>query len=172
MIIHFTSVDSPLGRLYMGQNSEGLCVLTLGAMAREELITYIEQNYPQADIKESKHMFKDVIIQLYHYFRGERTEFELPLNLKGTDFQKQVWQGLLEIPYGTTISYGELAEKLKIPGGMRAVGAANGKNPIPIIIPCHRVIAADGSLGGYTGGLDIKRKLLDLEQQKFTPSLF
>lgn len=172
MIIHYTAVDSPLGRLYLGQHPEGLCALMLGNAARDKLISYIEKTWPEATIKASKPEFKSIIQQLDEYFTGERTRFELPLVLKGTNFQKKVWQGLLDIPYGKTISYGELADRLNSPGGMRAVGAANGLNPVPVIVPCHRVIAADGSLGGYTGGLGIKRKLLDLEQQKFTPTLF
>lgn len=172
MIIHFTAVDSPLGRLYLGRHPGGLCVLTLGDGAREKLMTYVKKTYPDYSLKASKPMLMDVIQQLYEYFKGERTAFDIPLHLEGTDFQKQVWEGLLEIPYGKTISYGKLADQLNSPGGMRAVGAANGQNPIPIIIPCHRVISADGSLGGYTGGLDIKRKLLDLENQRYTPTLF
>jgi len=165
-------MDSPVGRLYLGQHSQGLCVLTLGEGAQEKLFSYVGKTFPVAELKASKPILKNTINQLAEYFSGERTDFELELCLSGTDFQKRVWQGLKEIPYGKTISYGDLATQLNSPGGMRAVGSANGQNPIPIVVPCHRVIAADGSLGGYTGGLNIKRKLLDLEQQKFTPTLF
>ena len=96
-------------------------------------------------------------------FEKKRKDFELPLGILGTDFQKKVWDNLRKIPYGETISYGELANRMGDKNLMRAVAAANGANPIPIIIPCHRVIGADGSLTGYGSGLDVKRKLLELE---------
>ncbi len=172
MKINYAKVGSPLGSLYLGQHPRGLCVLTLGVEAKTGLFEYVKRVFPDADIEESKPALTKTIDQLDEYFRGERVEFDLDLFTIGTEFQKQVWNALVTIPYGKTISYGALATTLDSPGGMRAVGAANGQNPIPIIIPCHRVIAADGSLGGYTGGLGIKRKLLDLEQQKYTPTLF
>jgi methylated-DNA-[protein]-cysteine S-methyltransferase len=105
----------------------------------------------------------NVFIQLKEYFSRRRIEFELPFELLGTEFQKKVWNELKKIPYGETISYGELANRMGDKNLMRAVAAANGANPIPIIIPCHRVIGADGSLTGYDGGLDVKQKLLELE---------
>jgi methylated-DNA-[protein]-cysteine S-methyltransferase len=101
--------------------------------------------------------------QLGEYFAGTRRAFELPLAPRGTPFQRATWQELSDIPWGTAISYGELARRLGRPGGPRAVGQANGANPIPIVVPCHRVIAADGTLGGYGGGLELKRRLLALE---------
>ncbi len=101
--------------------------------------------------------------QLGEYFAGERTSFDLPLAPSGTDFQLRVWEQLRLIPYGTTVSYGELARRLGAPSASRAVGAANGRNPIAIVVPCHRVIGADGSLTGFGGGMDAKRVLLDLE---------
>ena len=101
--------------------------------------------------------------QLQEYFAGRRTEFDLPLTPAGTQFQRRVWAGLQAIPYGQTSSYGELASKIGQPTAVRAVGLANGRNPIALVIPCHRVIGADGSLTGYGGGLDRKRFLLDLE---------
>jgi methylated-DNA-[protein]-cysteine S-methyltransferase len=107
--------------------------------------------------------FINAFSQLREYFKRERKEFELPLEIVGTEFQKKVWNELTKIPYGQTISYGELANRMGDKNLMRAVAAANGANPIPIIIPCHRVIGADGSLTGYGGGLDVKQKLLELE---------
>jgi methylated-DNA-[protein]-cysteine S-methyltransferase len=107
--------------------------------------------------------------QLAEYFAGDRTEFDLSLASDGTEFQKKVWSELLRIPYGETASYGEIARRLGYePGISRAVGAANGANPIPIVVPCHRVIGADGSITGYAGGVDRKRTLLELER----PGLF
>ena len=105
----------------------------------------------------------NVFAQLKEYFKRQRKEFDLALEIIGTDFQKKVWNELTKIPYGETISYGELAEWMGNKNKMRAVAAANGANPIPIIIPCHRVIGIDGSLTGYGGGLDVKQKLLELE---------
>ncbi len=109
--------------------------------------------------------FPDVVEQLEAYFAGERVEFDIDLRFDGTPFQELVWSALREIPYGETVSYGELAEQIGRPGAARAVGLANGRNPIAIIVPCHRVIGADGSLTGYGGGLDRKRILLDLERR-------
>src|SRR5262249_7022034 len=111
------------------------------------------------------------------FFAGELRTFDLPLGMHGTPFQKQVWQGLLTIPYGTTMSYAQLAARIGRPGASRAVGAANGKNPIGIIVPCHRVIGANGTLTGYGGGLDRKQWLLTHEanvlarQDRFNPPL-
>lgn len=107
--------------------------------------------------------FGETIRQLDAYFEGELTEFDLPLHMEGTPFQRRVWDQLLLIPYGETRTYGELAEALGNPGASRAVGLANGKNPVSIIVPCHRVIGSGGNLTGYGGGLDRKKRLLALE---------
>jgi O-6-methylguanine DNA methyltransferase len=106
--------------------------------------------------------------QLRAYFAGEAREFNLPLDMQGTEFQKRVWRELLAIPYGETRGYGEIAAAMGAPKAVRAVGAANGANPIPIVVPCHRVIGAAGKLVGYGGGLALKRRLLELEN----PTLF
>ena len=116
--------------------------------------------------------FKAAADQLDAYFAGELTSFDLPLAPVGSEFQQRVWAALQEIPYGQTESYGELAERIGSPGGARAVGLSNGKNPIGIIIPCHRVVGADGSLTGYGGGLDRKKQLLDLETRVGGAALF
>ena len=112
--------------------------------------------------------FERVIEELMEYFRGERTEFSVAVAPTGTEFQQRVWEQLLRIPYGETRSYGEVAGTLGDPSGAREVGWANARNPIAIIVPCHRVIGADGSLTGYAGGLDRKRRLLDLEAGRGT----
>ena len=106
----------------------------------------------------------DTTKQLEEYFAGKRNDFDLPFDIEGTVFQTQVWKALSKIPYGKTVSYSDIAKKINNPKAVRAVGSANGKNPLCIIVPCHRVIAADGTLGGYSGGLDIKTKLLELER--------
>lgn len=117
-------------------------------------------------VKNNPMRFNEIRMQLESYLAGELKSFDIPLNiekLKGTQFQKEVWQSLLEIPYGSTCSYKELSEGVNRPKAHRAVGSANGKNPIPIIIPCHRVVAHNGGLGGYALGLEFKKKLLGLE---------
>ena len=106
--------------------------------------------------------------ELQEYFRGGRRDFDLPLAPAGTPFQQRVWQELCRIPYGHTATYGEIARRIGLPKGPRAIGQANHRNPIPIVIPCHRVIAAQGALGGYGGGLDIKIRLLKLEGTRMT----
>ncbi|MFJ8310322.1 MULTISPECIES: methylated-DNA--[protein]-cysteine S-methyltransferase [unclassified Streptomyces] len=116
--------------------------------------------------------FPEVVRQLQAYFAGELTEFKLDLNLRGTPFQQRVWAQLQQIPYGETRSYGELAEALGNPNASRAVGLANGKNPVGIIVPCHRVIGANGSLTGYGGGLDRKQRLLAFERGEAADALF
>ncbi|GKU24637.1 methylated-DNA--protein-cysteine methyltransferase [Clostridium folliculivorans] len=110
-------------------------------------------------------LFKRAVAQLQDYFNGKIFSFDLPLAPKGTDFQKQVWKALSEIPYGKTKSYGDIAKIIKNEKAARAIGMANNKNPIMIIIPCHRVIGSNGSLVGYAGGIDVKRRLLDLESE-------
>jgi methylated-DNA-[protein]-cysteine S-methyltransferase len=118
---------------------------------------------PPASCRRDDASFESIRAQLAAYFQGELREFDIPLRLVGTPFQRLVWAGLQAIPYGTKISYAELARRIGRPGASRAVGSANGRNPIAIIVPCHRVIAADGTLGGYGGGLDRKEWLLELE---------
>jgi len=118
---------------------------------------------PLAGWRRSEEPFRGAIEQLGAYFAGRRSTFDLTLAPAGTPFQLRVWELLRTIPYGETVSYGELARRLGTPTGARAVGAANGRNPIPIIIPCHRVVGSDGSLTGFGGGISIKRQLLDLE---------
>lgn len=132
-------------------------------LAKVELVSaqqWIENPRPSALLKESKD-------QLIRYFRGELNKFDLALDLSaGTDFQQSVWQALIEIPFGEVITYKELAARVSRPKAARAVGSANGANPLPIIIPCHRVVATQG-LGGYAYGLEMKKELLALEQLEF-----
>jgi methylated-DNA-[protein]-cysteine S-methyltransferase len=118
--------------------------------------------------------FPDVVDQLEAYFVGDRSDFDLVLNPAGSEFHRRVWRALLTIPYGETRSYGQIAEQIGASGAARAVGLANGRNPIAIIVPCHRVVGASGSLTGYGGGLDRKRWLLDMERSRMsaTSSLF
>lgn len=128
---------------------------------------YITDNNLPEDVQLCETpLLKEAERQLESYFSGKLKEFNLPLEPCGTAFMKQVWAALCEIPYGNTASYGDIAKKIGKPKAARAVGLANNRNPIPIIIPCHRVIGTDGSLTGYAGGLEMKKKLLDLEKEK------
>lgn len=120
-------------------------------------------NKPQAKWTESESATRPYVRELEEYFAGERRDFNFPLDLRGTEFQLKCWRALLEIPYGETRTYADIARAVGQPRGFRAVGLANNRNPIAIVVPCHRVIASDGTLCGYGGGLDIKQKLLDLE---------
>ncbi|WP_405765765.1 methylated-DNA--[protein]-cysteine S-methyltransferase [Streptomyces sp. NBC_00080] len=150
-----TIVDSPYGPLTLVADDGVLC----GLYMTEQRHRPPEENFGPRDDT----LFGDAEEQLKAYFSGELREFSLELRLHGTPFQRSVWDGLRKIPYGETRTYGELAEALGNPTASRAVGLANGRNPIGIIVPCHRVIGAGGGLTGYGGGLDRKRRLLDFE---------
>jgi len=152
---HFTHIDSPVGPL--------LAVEQVGALVGLHF-TDAGGPFPHDDWVADDAPFAELRRQLAEYFAGGRREFDLPLAPEGTPFQVEVWQALRRIPYGRTVSYRDLAEMVGRPNAMRAVGGANGANRMPIVIPCHRVIAADGGLGGFGGGLDRKRLLLDLER--------
>jgi methylated-DNA-[protein]-cysteine S-methyltransferase len=118
---------------------------------------------PTGNRNDANRLLVDAVAQLRDYFSGRRKSFELPLDPQGTEFQQKVWKALMDIPYGETRNYREIATAVGSPRAMRAVGAANGRNPLPIIVPCHRVIGADGKLVGYAGGLTVKKLLLELE---------
>lgn len=145
-------INSPVGRLCIMENEDGIC----GVLFEKESIPEHHQC--------SSPLLLEAQTQLREYFDGKRREFDLPLSPKGTDFQKAVWKALLTIPYGETRSYGQIAAMVGNPKASRAVGMANNRNPISIIVPCHRVVGADGGLVGYGGGLDKKEFLLKLER--------
>jgi len=149
-------VPSPIGPLTVVAEGGALVRLAMSPPGR----------FVDAEIGErSEDGFDEVVVQLGEYFAGERTAFDLPLRPVGSDFELAVWEQLTLIPYGETRSYGSVAKAVGEPGGAQAVGAANGRNPLAIVVPCHRVIGADGSLVGFGGGLPRKRFLLDLEQR-------
>lgn len=147
---------SPVGSLFLAASTKGLVRLEFEARMQR-------LNPKTIQLQESRKVLAPYLDQLNEYFAGQRREFSMPLDLRGTDFQLKCWSALLDIPYGETRSYRDLAEAIGHPNAYRAVGMSNNRNPVAIVVPCHRVIAADGSLCGYGGGLDIKRKLLDLE---------
>jgi len=153
-VVHFTHVQSPVGRLRVAWSARGLVRIDTGR---------------QLDAPPPAHWVRDdesqdpALAQLRDYFAGERRAFDLRLDLGGTDFQRRVWAALADIPYGQTATYAQLAQRIGHPGSARAVGAAVGRNPVSIVLPCHRVIGSDGSLTGYAGGLPVKEKLLAIE---------
>ncbi len=155
---YYTKFQSPVGPLLLAANDRGLCLVSFAGSKRAKA--------PQPDWKQDKAPFAETIRQLQAYFRAELKEFDLPLALEGTEFQIRVWESLRAIPFGETISYGQLAQRIGSPKAVRAVGLANGSNPIPIIVPCHRVIGSNGKLTGYGGGLPLKEKLLALESHQ------
>jgi methylated-DNA-[protein]-cysteine S-methyltransferase len=150
----YTEIDSPIGPLLLKTDGEALTAIYMDV-----------PNRPPRDLDECVRdagagPLPQAARQLEEYFKGERREFDLPLRMHGTEFQRRAWQSLREIPYGETRSYGEQAKRIGNPNASRAVGLANGRNPIPIVVPCHRVIGADGSLTGFGGGIERKRWLL------------
>lgn len=164
-VIDFTRIETDLGTMVACATDKGVCLLEFSD--RKGLETELKQlaKYHNANIVQGQNKyFKQLKEELDAYFEGRLKEFNIPLDISGTDFQKQVWQALVEIPYGTTSSYLRQAEVLGKPSSVRAVANANGMNMIAIIIPCHRVVGSDGSLTGYAGGLWRKQKLIDLEK--------
>jgi methylated-DNA-[protein]-cysteine S-methyltransferase len=158
--LQYRIVDSPVGTLTLAGRDDRLRHLRM-----------VDQTYEPSHEgwMADDSAFADAVAQLEAYFAGELIEFELDLELMGTDFQRRVWAALLTIPYGETRSYGEIALQIGSPGGSRAVGLANGHNPVGIIVPCHRVIGANGSLTGYGGGIHRKKSLLEMERNRMAP---
>lgn len=149
--------DSPIGRLMLAGDGERLYRIGFSSGKRA--------SSHSAAWRRDDGLFLEAFAQLRAYFAGELTRFELPLRFAGTAFQNAVWSGLCAIPYGETVSYGQLARRIGRPTASRAVGAANGANPLPIVVPCHRVVGADGSLTGFGGGIETKRYLLQHERE-------
>jgi methylated-DNA-[protein]-cysteine S-methyltransferase len=155
--MYYCYLDSPVGELLLAGDDDALSLVSFpeGSMRRD----------PEPDWIYNEKPFEAARQQLTEYFAGERREFDLPLKLSGTEFQLSVLHALQRIPYGETTSYSDIAERIGRPKAVRAVGAANGRNPIPIIVPCHRVIGSHGDLTGFGGGLDTKEALLRLEAE-------
>jgi methylated-DNA-[protein]-cysteine S-methyltransferase len=155
--MYYCYLDTPIGELLLAGDDDALCLVSFpeGSMRRDPDPDWIYNEKPFALARQ----------QLTEYFAGERREFDLSLKLSGTEFQMSVLHALQHIPYGETTSYAEIAERIGRPKAVRAVGAANGRNPLPIIVPCHRVIGSHGELTGFGGGLDTKEALLRLEAE-------
>ena len=160
--IYWCAVSAPIGRVFVAASDSGL--LRVSFRHREESFVDELREHTEADVVRSPARTADIVEQLRDYFAGERRRFDVRLDLRRVSpFQRRVLLAATRVPAGEVVSYGEIARRIGEPGGSRAVGQALGHNPIPIVIPCHRVVAAGGGIGGYTGGLAIKRKLLRLE---------
>ena len=160
MTLRRLTVEAPIGRLTLAADDRGL---TRILFANQDPA---DHGLGPADAPEAPDdpLLAEAARQLDEYFAGTRATFDLPLHLEGTEFQRRAWLALADIPYGQTTSYAEQARAIGEPGAFRAVGAANGANPLPIVLPCHRVVGADGSLTGFGGGLAVKQELLELER--------
>jgi len=169
--VRLTAFETALGPMAVATTDAGLVGASLPTFGAARLRERLVRLVPNAELVERHGPLDDddphaaLVETTRAYLRGETTALDVPLDPRGTPFQRACWQALREIPYGETISYGELARRVGRPAAVRAVGRANGSNPIPLYVPCHRVVAADDSLGGFGGGLDLKRALLALERR-------
>ena len=161
--IAYARMDSPVGPVWIAASGSGISAVGLGAGQPERFFAWLARHIGPQPPCENSVALAPALIQLREYFSRARREFDLPLDARGTAFQQAVWAEVARIPYGATTTYGEIAQRIGRSRAARAVGAAVGANPLPILIPCHRVIGAGGSLTGYGGGLEIKAELLRLE---------
>ncbi len=167
--LHSTRIDSPAGPLFLASSAKGLVALEFDARLpgqqsiRPNPRDLRKEKRNASAFENAPRLMQMYVRELEEYFSGQRREFTFPLDLRGTDFQLACWRALQTIPYGETRSYADIARAVGKPAAFRAVGMANNRNPVAIVVPCHRVIASDGTLCGYGGGLDVKRKLLELE---------
>jgi methylated-DNA-[protein]-cysteine S-methyltransferase len=159
-MFHTTTMNSPVGELRLIAGDNGLRAILWGAEDAERIASIDDEL-----VEGTTPVLDEAMSQLEEYFAGTRREFDLPLDPAGTEFQQSAWMVLRTIPYGRTISYGQQAERLGDPNKARAVGAANGKNPLSIVVPCHRVVGSNGDLTGFAAGIDVKSWLLDHERQ-------
>ncbi|HEX9657206.1 MAG TPA: methylated-DNA--[protein]-cysteine S-methyltransferase [Bacteroidota bacterium] len=162
-MVHCTSFDSRVGLIYVASTDKGVCKVSVPRETKKDFLKWLHKNFSDKEVRENKSRNKEVIDQLNRYFSGKLARFTCSVDLMGTPFQMRVWKELMKISYGTTISYKQLAKRIGTSRGYQAIGRANANNPVPIIIPCHRVIGTDGSLVGYTAGVKTKEFLLKLE---------
>lgn len=171
-VVKYAKMKSPIGPLTIASTSEGVCYIGFGDSESEKYALlrwcqkWVEKDLQSDQLLEDQQGHQEVIGQLEEYFLGDRWQFSVSLDIRGTPFQRMVWSQLLHIPYGETRSYKDIAISMGAAKAVRAIGGANNKNPIPIIIPCHRVLGSNGALVGYGGGLHIKEFLLNLEQDQ------
>lgn len=164
--IYYAKIPNPKWSIYLAATEKGLCFVGSLNGGKIEIEKWMEKNKIKASYEENQSEIRLYAAQLEEYFNGQRTSFDFSTDIKGTVFQEKVWAELNQIPYGETLTYGELAKKIEQPNSSRAVGSAIGKNPLLIIVPCHRVIHKSGKVSGYRGPIDMKNKLLLLENSK------
>ncbi|MBZ4646653.1 MAG: methylated-DNA/protein-cysteinemethyltransferase [Clostridia bacterium] len=163
--VYFSEYVSPIGSLYVAASEEGICNIAFPGQYESDFMVWLQKNF-NSIVQQKTDILRCAIAQLAEYFNRQRTVFTVPLHLIGTQFQRKVWNELIKVPYGTTVTYGYIASKIGNSKAGRAVGGANNKNPVPIIVPCHRIIGQGGKLVGYGGGLELKQKLLAIEGVK------
>ena len=162
MKIYYSVIELPTGRALAVMSDKGLMWLALRPPTVKRFVREVKSQYGAEPLMDDK-KFAALKSELAKYFRGERVKFKIKLDVRGTEFQKKVWASLMKIPYGDVRSYKWIAEQIKNPKAARAVGGALGANPVPIVVPCHRVVNSGGGIGGYGAGVDIKKKLLEVE---------
>lgn len=163
--IYWSLLTHQQWNMYVAATENGLCFTGSLNESFDEVIQWAAKNYPGSPLIEDTERLKPYAEQLIEYLEGKRTDFTIPSDCKGTEFQTEVWKALCRIPYGETRTYSDIARIINKPKAMRAVGAAIGKNPVMMIVPCHRVIGKNGSLTGFRGGMEMKRRLLELEKE-------
>jgi O-6-methylguanine DNA methyltransferase len=164
--VHVATLESPIGTLRLASSARGLACLELPHASGRGLEGFVRSAFPGARCEPGFAPNRAAALQLLEYLEGKRVDFDLALDLRGTPFQLAVWEALRAIPYGETRSYADVARAIGRPAAVRAVGAANGANPVAIVVPCHRVIASGGGLGGYGGGKGLKARLLAMERSR------
>lgn len=161
--IYWSSIDSTVGLMYIASTEKGVCRITLPGQSKKDFMDWVDRQAKGGVVKESPARHRKIADELDRYFNRKLVRFQTRFDLIGTPFQKKVWRELKKVTYGTTISYGQLAERIGDPAASRSVGHANGANPLPIVYPCHRIIGSNGDLVGYGGGVKMKEFLLRLE---------
>lgn len=161
--VYFDTLQHEEWTFHLAATDKGLCCITLPNETLETLQAWVIKHASRARVVRDKDKLRPYVLQVKEYLQGSRTEYSLPLDLRGTPFQVKVWHALLDVEYGKTLSYSEIGKKIGHPTAVRAVGAANGANPVPIVVPCHRVIGKSGQLTGYRGSVGMKARLLRLE---------
>ncbi|RJF72991.1 bifunctional DNA-binding transcriptional regulator/O6-methylguanine-DNA methyltransferase Ada [Deinococcus cavernae] len=172
-MIQYTGASSPLGQMLVAATARGLCAVRFGNM--DDMVPELRAEYPKAEVTENAEALKPYVTGILEYLSGQNTALNLRTDAGGTDFQQRVWDALRRIPYGETRSYAELAQMIGEPGAVRAVASACARNPVALVVPCHRIVRTGGALGGYRWGLDMKQRLLDTEKGKTgqaQPTLF
>jgi len=164
--IVWAAMKSRIGTIRVAATSRGVCKIALGKETAADFFGWLKRRIGDAPRRpERSGIVAMALDQIVEYLNGTRREFDLPLDLRGTEFQRSAWSAVAGIPYGQTRTYAQVAHTIGQPLAVRAVGAANGANPLPLVVPCHRVLGSDGSLTGYGGGLDVKQRLLEMEHK-------